>query len=393
MNVLPCDVLAVLFDLLSISELLLQLSPTCSQIARAVNASGSWRQSPEPHAPAAIRAWRGIRLGTPTIEHVLPGFGPGTVSLALRAASAPSADLAVGHSGRHCRALRRLDLSGCAGLTDHGLCRLAAAVAGGCLPLEELTLARARARGAASCAPPAVTDRGLGAVLRAGCAHARSLAAAAPARNCGADDDSDGCSGARRHRYRGLRALRLSGSGPGVSARTVHYVSRYAPALVELDVSRCMGVGRLDVALHVLAGACPELRVLNVYGAGGDAGLRWAKRAAADAAAAACGGGGGDGDDDDDDDDDNDACARGVASEIENEAEMRTAGSASAPEGVSLAVVLALGRGCPLLRSLRAIAAPGTATAQRVVCLAKMRGICTNLSDLMLDNVAEGART
>ena len=72
---------------------------------------------------------------------------------------------------------------------------------------------------------------------------------------------------------------------------------------------------------------------------------------------------------------------------------MRTAGSASAPEGVSLAVVLALGRGCPLLRSLRAIAAPGTATAQRVVCLAKMRGICTNLSDLMLDNVAEGART
>ena len=54
---------------------------------------------------------------------------------------------------------------------------------------------------------------------------------------------------------------------------------------------------------------------------------------------------------------------------------------------------VALGRRCPQLRSLRALVAPATTTAQRVVCCSELRDICANLSDLMLDSVAEGART
>ena len=67
--------------------------------------------------------------------------------------------------------------------------------------------------------------------------------------------------------------------------------------------------------------------------------------------------------------------------------------AAYAREGVSPAAVVALGRRCPQLRSLRALVAPATTTAQRAVCCSELKDVCGKLSDLMLDNVAEGART
>ena len=193
---------------------MLRLSPSCSQIARAVNASGSWRDSTAvPHAPSAVHAWRNIRLRRRceatsqkylTVEHVIRRFGPGTVSLALGPADAP--DTAIGNIGLYCRALRCLDLSGCAALTDRGLFRLAAAVSDHCFPLEELTLARPRARGAAASTPRAITDHGLGAVLRASCSYALALAPGRRAHAGGGGRISDGDTDGADDRGSGVRA-------------------------------------------------------------------------------------------------------------------------------------------------------------------------------------------